>query len=135
MLVLGFGCGHGIGPGGLPPGGGGPDQPGLPPGGGDSEQTGLQGTVRRGPIRPVCQVDQPCDAPFSARFGVQQGGQVVAHFQSDSDGRFVVHLAPGTYTIVPDASVPLPMRGQVQEVTVGPSGVTQVELDFDTGIR
>lgn len=74
-------------------------------------------------------------APFSASFDVRQGERVVARFQSDAAGRFLVPLAPGTYTVVPDASAPLLARSQVHEVTVGPSGLTHVEWDFDTGIR
>jgi len=109
--------------------------PGLQKGGGGVGQTGIEGTVHRGPIRPVCRVNEPCDAPLSAGFEVRQGGQVVARFQSDSAGRFLVHVAPGTYTVAPDASAPLPMRGDVREVTVGPSGLTHIEFDFDTGIR
>jgi hypothetical protein len=97
--------------------------------------TGLEGVARRGPTLPICQVDKSCDAPFSARFEVWQGERVVARFESDSAGHFLIHIAPGTYTVVPDASVGILARSQVHEVTVGPRGLTHVELNFDTGIR
>ena len=97
--------------------------------------TGLVGTVRRGPITPVCQVGVPCDAPFSAGFEVLLGQIAVARFQSDSAGRYQVLLAPGTYVVVPDSSAPIFPKGQTRQVNVGPVGLTQLDLEFDTGIR
>lgn len=100
--------------------------------------TGLTGTVTRGPITPVCQPNADCDAPFSAGFTVADGaGQTtLAHFQSDANGRFTVLLGPGPYRIVPDADAPiLSPASQVKPVTVGPAGLTSVQLQFDTGIR
>jgi hypothetical protein len=89
----------------------------------------------RGPTRPVCRVDLPCTAPFQSGFQVLRGGQIVARFQSDSEGHFQVHLPPGTYTVSPDDSAPLLTRADAHEVTVGPSGLTHLDLEFDTGIR
>jgi hypothetical protein len=109
--------------------------PAVEPDGRGSIPTVLEGIAYRGPTRPVCQVDNPCNAPFSATFEVRQGERVVALFQSDSAGRFLVRLAPGTYTVVPDASAPLLARSQAHEVTVEPGGLTYVQLNFDTGIR
>ena len=102
----------------------------------DVAGTGLEGFVRRGPITPVCRVDEPCDAPFAASFDIRNGQGVVARFQSDSAGHFRVALLPGAYTVVPDASAPLlGASHQARPVVVGPDGLTLVELDFDTGIR
>ncbi len=123
LLLLGLGCRSG----GMPAS--------VEPEGVGSEPTGLEGTARRGPTRPVCQVDAPCDAPFSAGFEVRQGDRIVARFNSDSAGHFRVHLPPGNYTVVPDASAGVLLRSQVHEVTVGPSGLTHVEFHFDTGIQ
>src|SRR3954469_18402803 len=69
--------------------------------------TGLTGTVTRGPITPVCQAGVPCDAPMQAAFEVRRDGKTVASFQTDAQGRFIVKLAPGTYTIVPAAGAGL----------------------------
>jgi hypothetical protein len=123
LLVSSFGCGSGATPAAVAPQGGG------------SAPTGLEGTAYRGPTRPVCLVDQPCNAPFSAGFEVWQDKRVVARFRSDSAGHFLIHLSPGTYTVVPDSSVGILIRSQAQEVAVGPSGLTHVEFEFDTGIR
>lgn len=103
---------------------------------GSSLSTGLEGTVRRGPIQPVCRPDQPCDAPFSARFEVRSGERHIAYFRSDSAGDFEVRLAPGEYTVAPDSFAPLlGAIWQTKAVVVGSAGLTHVEFDFDTGIR
>jgi hypothetical protein len=98
--------------------------------------TGLAGTVYRGPVAPVCAVSQPCEAPFKAGFTVQRGGTRVATFQSDDQGHYEVRVPPATYTIVPDAGAPIMIAtSQAREVTVGPDGLTMIDLHFDTGIR
>ena len=102
-----------------------------------SLDTGLTGTVVRGPTQPVCRQDDPCeDEPFAALFRVDRGGATVAQFQSGDDGTFSVPLPPGDYIVVPDASAPILFpEQQAKEVQVGPVGLTQVVLSFDTGIR
>ena len=98
--------------------------------------TGLAGVVVRGPVTPVCQEGVPCDAPLAAEFVVERANRRVAGFRSGSDGRFEVRLAPGRYTVVPGRDAPLLSPGQQRrEVEVGPTGLTEVTLLFDTGIR
>lgn len=107
------------------------DRPAAP-----DDTTGLSGVVLRGPTRPVCQVDIPCDAPFSASFTIEQSGRRVATFHSGVNGEFTVSLAPGDYTVVPDADAPIVSpQSQTKAVQVRPSGFTSVQLEFDTGIR
>ena len=102
-----------------------------------SPTTGLTGVVLRGPVTPVCRVDVPCEAPFSARFTVRRSGREVAEFQSDSAGQFTVLLEPGRYDVVPAVDAPLiSPTVQVKSVTVEDTGrPTVVRLVFDTGIR
>lgn len=102
-----------------------------------SATTGLTGLVIRGPVTPVCRVDVPCDAPFSATFSVERSGRRVTQFQSDAAGQFTVFLAPGAYTIVPAADAPIiSPTTQSKAVTVADNGMlTAVRLTFDTGIR
>lgn len=98
--------------------------------------TGLTGTVVRGPITPVCTVNTPCTAPFSAGFSVDRSGTVVAYFRSDGDGHFTVMLAPGLYRVTADADAPIIAPGsQAKSVMVQAVGLTNVTLEFDTGIR
>src|SRR5262252_6742750 len=101
---------------------------------GPSPTTGLTGTVTRGPVTPVCRVDVPCDAPFSASFSVQQNGRQVAQFRSDQSGQFAVSLQPGSYTVVPAADAPIiSPQSQAKPVTVVNNGqLTVVQLSFDT---
>jgi len=102
-----------------------------------SMTTGLTGVVMRGPVTPVCRVDVPCDAPFSASFTVEQNGLRVAQFQSDATGQFTVYLKPGAYTVLPAADAPIIGASlQRKSVTVADNGMlTSVRLMFDTGIR
>lgn len=99
-------------------------------------QVRVDGLVLRGPTQPVCAVGVPCDAPFSAGFTVRRAGLPVLRFHSDGEGRFTIHLAPGDYTVVPDADAPVldPAR-QAQPLTVPRADSVSVVLTFDTGIR
>jgi hypothetical protein len=98
--------------------------------------TGLSGTVLRGPTQPVCSANQTCDAPFSSGFTVLKIGTIVASFRSDAQGHYEIRLPAGGYTIVPDADAPIMTpRSQSKDVTVGSSGMTMLDLHFDTGIR
>jgi hypothetical protein len=98
--------------------------------------TGLVGVVLRGPVTPVCLPDPPCDAPFRAHFTVWRASSSVAGFESDTLGRFLVWLPPGRYTVRPGTDAPiLSPELQSKTVTVAGSGLTYVQLDFDTGIR
>ena len=102
-----------------------------------SPSTGLTGVVVRGPVTPVCRVDVPCDAPFSATFNVERSGRRVTQFQSDTAGQFTVFLEPGTYTVVANTDAPVISPSlQTKSVTVADNGtLTVVRLMFDTGIR
>ncbi|MCU0634898.1 MAG: hypothetical protein MUE41_08500 [Gemmatimonadaceae bacterium] len=99
--------------------------------------TTLVATVVRGPVVPVCRVDEVCeDAPFVSGFDIERGGVRVATVRSDTAGRFRVALAPGEYRVVPQPDAPIIFpRSQVKLVRVTTDSVTRVRLQFDTGIR
>ena len=98
--------------------------------------TGLVGAVVRGPTAPVCAEGTPCTAPFSAHFTVRQGSRVVASFQSNALGQYTVRLEPGTYRIVPGPDAPIiDPAAQAKTVIVNSTGLTTLDLQFDTGIR
>ena len=98
--------------------------------------TGLEGFVIRGPVQPVCINGQPCEETFAATFHVKQGGSAIQHFTTAADGYFLVYLEPGAYEIVPDVAAPLHQPAQqARAVSVGETGLTLVEISFDTGIR
>lgn len=99
--------------------------------------TGLAGIVYRGPINPVEMEGQINDAPFNALFRVYNlKNKLVTSFSSNAAGEFIVMLAPGNYKIIPDKSAPIiSAESQVKEITVNQSGITNLDLYFDTGIR
>jgi hypothetical protein len=103
---------------------------------GGPTDTGLTGTVRRGPITPVCQLTVPCDEPFSATFTLRQADRTVTTFRSDNQGHFESRVPPGVYLVVPGADAPIISPAtQAKQVEVMPTGLTTVVLQFDTGIR
>jgi hypothetical protein len=98
--------------------------------------TGLEGFVIRGPVQPVCINGQPCEETFAATFHVKQDGNAIQQFTTAADGYFLVYLEPGAYEIVPDEAAPLHQPAQqARAVSVGETGLTLVEVSFDTGIR
>lgn len=99
--------------------------------------TGLEGIVYRGPINPVAIEGQVNDAPFSALFRVYNlKNKLITSFSSNVAGEYNVMLAPGNYKIIPDKSTPIiSAESQVKEITVNQSGITNLDLYFDTGIR
>lgn len=109
----------------------------ITPTGDNNVKTGLQGVVVRGPIQPVCTENEPCnDEPFAASFTVEHAGKIVSSFNSDEEGKFLVYLKPGLYTIIPGDDAPIiSPASQPKEVEVLAGELTTVTLSFDTGIR
>jgi len=96
----------------------------------------LSGLVRRGPVTPVCQVDVPCEAPFSATFEVRRNNRLVATFSTANDGSFNVHVPAGELRIIPTDNAPIiDPTSQVKVVTLAAGDSVYVDLLFDTGIR
>ena len=102
-----------------------------------ADETGIKGKVLRGPIKPGPTIAGESDeAPFRASFHVLDSEVEVARFESDENGNFKVLLPQGKYTIVPDASTPIPYpKRQTKKVTVPEDGFAEVTLRFDTGMR
>ena len=98
--------------------------------------SGLRGVVTRGPIMPVCMVDQPCDEPAAnVRLVFVQSGTVVARARTSETGRYRVALAPGRYTV---RLLRKPALGRIvkpQTVRVLRARYSRVDFSIDTGIR
>ena len=96
-----------------------------------SLSTDVTGVVWRGPIRNICNVGVPCNAP-AAGVTVQawKSGGVVAETTTDDYGRFSFSLADGDYTIhaLGRGTTPKPVH-------VSTSNPVHLAFLIDTGIR
>jgi uncharacterized delta-60 repeat protein len=101
---------------------------------------GIRGVVMLGPILPVSRYGIPNERPLpGAIISIESagGGTEITRVVADQQGRFEIHLQPGTYLLVPlppEGAVWFP-RGVPQTVVVGPGpGWTQVTVDYFSGI-
>jgi hypothetical protein len=97
--------------------------------------SGLHGVVTRGPTRPLCLVEDPCDGPavgFLLQF--RRLGQVVASVRTGAGGVYSVRLRPGMYTAGPlHVGIGKGLTPRVVRVPVG--RVARVDFHLDTGIQ
>jgi carboxypeptidase family protein len=99
--------------------------------------TGITGRALAGPMCPVMIEGQPCpDKPVQVTLTVlnSSGGKVTT-FQTDSEGKFTVDLAPGVYTLQVERTEGVYFGGADQQVTVVEGQYTPVTVSVDTGIR
>jgi hypothetical protein len=101
--------------------------------------SGIRGLVTLGPTCPV-QVEgdpQPCSTTYAATLEIhdQANDRMITTITSGADGRFEVRLAPGTYRIVPQVAEVLPIAAPVEGIVVAAGRFTEVQVDFDSGIR
>jgi hypothetical protein len=98
-------------------------------------KSGLRGVVMRGPIKPVCDVSNPCEEPAAGlvlRFS--RGGVVVARVKTGSRGGYRVTLRPGRYSVTTPNRRP-GMGLQPELVRVPRGRVARVDFKLDTGIQ
>jgi hypothetical protein len=93
------------------------------------------GIVMRGPITPVCRVDVPCDEPAANVVLVfSRAGRVVARTTTRRDGRYLLTLRPGRYTVTTARRTI--GAGLTPRIVLVPRGrVVRVDFDLDTGLR
>ena len=98
--------------------------------------SGLRGLVTRGPIMPVCMVDQPCDEPAAnVRLVFVRSGTVVARARTSETGRYRVALAPGRYAVRLPGKPAIGRIVKPQTVRVLRGRYSRVDFSIDTGIR
>jgi hypothetical protein len=116
---------------------------GCDPGGGASQSptapSGIRGTVFLGPTCPgpvdPSATDEPCVTPYSAQLAILDAdGKVVTRVTSGADGTFQVDLPPGDYTVAPQNGDPVPSAPS-QPVSVEPGKYTEIQVNYDSGIR
>jgi len=101
--------------------------------------TGIEGQVLIGPTCPVVQQGNECpDKPYQATLTVldSSGTREIARFQTDTEGRFRLPIAPGNYILRPETpeNMPLPIAPE-QNFTVTDGQFTQISVTYDSGIR
>lgn len=102
---------------------------------GSTVSSGLYGVVRRGPVQPVCRVDDPCDEPAAgARLRFLRAGRLVLQVVTGPKGGYRARLRAGTYAVRTDqkpfGAIPSPAT-----VRVFAGRFRRVNFSIDTGIR
>ena len=106
--------------------------------GGSSGSTGsgLYGTVRMGPIRPVCQIGVPCDGPVVRRMLVfSRSGRTIMRVRSTAQGTYRIALPSGYYDIRSAAKIGISAQPKPHAVHIRAGHWDRINLFFDTGIR
>jgi hypothetical protein len=102
--------------------------------------TGISGTATAGPVCPVERnPPDPSCAPrpvVGATIIIRDGsGAQVAVAISKADGTYFAALPPGAYVVDPQPVQGLLGTAAQQGATVATGSITDVPLDYDTGIR
>jgi len=102
-----------------------------------SATVGVAGTTLRSPTAPMQPDGQPGSAPLGGvRLELKNSqGVVVGGATSGDDGRFMIEVAAGTYTLratPPNQMYRLPLT---LPITVPDGGMAEITLTFDSGIR
>lgn len=103
--------------------------------------SGIKGTVLLG---PTCAIEAspgdnnpvPCVTPYVATLVILDNeGVKVKTVTSGSDGKFQVDLPPGDYVVTPDSGSDSYPVAQPQSVSVSAGVYTEIQVNYDTGIR
>jgi hypothetical protein len=101
---------------------------------------GIRGLAQAGPVAPVERAGEPNTRPLANALIVVQparGGREIARRRTGPDGRFIIPLPPGVYLLTPLPPNPRALlpRAQRRTITIRPRQMTDVVIDYDTGIR
>jgi hypothetical protein len=98
--------------------------------------SGLHGTVMRGPIKPVCEEGEPCDAPaVGVVLQFNYAGQVVARTKTGAGGAYTIRLKPATYTVTTQPPRRIGSGLTPGRVRVLAGRILRVDFHLDTGIQ
>ena len=96
----------------------------------------LSGLVTRGPITPVCTVEQTCDEPAPhVTLVFSHGGRDVARVTTGVDGRYRVRLRAATYRVWRAQSGAFDRKLDPNSVLVKAGRLIRIDFSIDTGIR
>lgn len=96
--------------------------------------SGVDGTIRYGPIRPVCTIGDSCDRAYSGSVIIKDFNQTktVKSFYTNFKGQFSIKLLPGSYMLIVNRRFIRPCE---QKVTVSFDNYAHINMTCDTGIR
>jgi hypothetical protein len=98
--------------------------------------SGLKGVVMRGPIAPVCVVEQPCSEPApNVTLLFSRNGRVIGRAITNSDGRYRVRLPAGLYKVRRPGAVTVGRGLEPDQARVRAGRFMRVDFSIDTGIR
>lgn len=105
---------------------------------GQDNVSGIRGTIFLGPTCPVVKdpPDEACaDKPVFGTFIVKDtaGIKEYARFGTDANGKFLVYLTPGEYSIESEKPLGSGMQAHLVEIKLGE--ISEYEITFDTGIQ
>jgi hypothetical protein len=101
-----------------------------------TSSSGLRGIVKRGPIVPVCAVEQPCDGPAkNVTLVFSRDGRVVRRATTNEQGRYRVALPPGVYRVRLAVRRAVGRDLEPPRARVVPNRFRRVDFFYDTGIR
>lgn len=98
--------------------------------------SGLKGRVMRGPIQPVCRVNEPCDEPArNTKLHFYRSGKLLKSATTNQQGWYRILLRPGQYTVRTNRPSRLEKVPDPARVRVPTGRVKRVDFQIDTGIR
>ena len=96
----------------------------------------LAGVVTRGPITPVCALEQPCDEPAAGvTLLFTRNGTVAGRVVTDRLGHYRLRLPAGPYAVRRPSSASLGRKLEPNHARVYADRSTRVDFSIDTGIR
>jgi hypothetical protein len=98
--------------------------------------SGLRGIVTRGPITPVCVVEQPCSEPArNVTLLFSRNAHVVGRAVTNAEGRYLVRLPAGRYSVRRPGAVTIGRGLEPDHARVRAGRFFRVDFSIDTGIR
>ena len=111
-------------------------------GAGGATGSGLYGTVRKGPIKPVCEQGVPCDAPAQVTLVFSKttadGAPLSTQrwrVRSSELGKYRIALEPGYYAVRSSVKIGMTKLPRPHALHVRIGRWDRINLFFDTGIR
>ena len=96
----------------------------------------LTGIVMRGPVVPVCAIEQPCDEPApNVTLLFMRDGSVVGRALTDKGGHYRVRLPGGVYDVRRPSAPSNDKNLAPNRVRVVVARTRRIDFAIDTGIR